>query len=78
LRILTSTKTKIMNNTVKMILLIVGVILVGYGIYTLIAPEASMDLGVVSAEVQDNNDSYITIALGLVAIVLSRVGGKKA
>jgi hypothetical protein len=37
-----------------------------------------MDLGVVSAEVQDNNDSYITIALGLVAIVLSRVGGKKA
>ena len=78
MRILTSTKTKIMNNTVKMILLIVGVILVGYGIYTLIAPEASMDLGVVSAEVQDNYDSYITIALGLVAIVLSRVGGKKA
>jgi len=78
LRILTSTKTKIMNNTVKMILLIVGVILVGYGIYNLIAPEASMDLGVVSAEVQDNNDSYITIALGLVAIVLSRAGGKKA
>jgi nitric oxide reductase large subunit len=78
LRILTSTKTKIMNNTVKMILLIVGVILVGYGIYNLIAPEASMDLGVLSAEVQDNNDSYITIALGLVAIVLSRAGGKKA
>lgn len=78
MRILTSTKTKIMNNTVKLILLIVGVILVGYGIYTLVAPEASMDLGVVSAEVQDNNDSYITIALGLVAIVLSRVGGKKA
>lgn len=78
MRILTSTKTKIMNNTVKMILLIVGVILVGYGIYNLIAPEASMDLGVVSAEVQDNNDSYITIALGLVAIVLIRAGGKKA
>jgi hypothetical protein len=78
LRILTSTKTKIMNQTIKTILLVVGVILVGYGIYTLIAPEASMDLGVVEAEVQDNNDSYITIALGLVAIVLSRVGGKKA
>ncbi len=78
MRILTSTKTKIMNQTIKTILLVVGVILVGYGIYTLIAPEASMDLGVVEAEVQDNNDSYITIALGLVAIVLSRVGGKKA
>jgi hypothetical protein len=67
-----------MNSTVKMILLVVGIILIGYGIYTLIAPEASMDVGPISAEVQDNNDSYITIALGLVAIVLSRVGGKKA
>jgi hypothetical protein len=67
-----------MNSTVKMILLVVGVVLLGYGIYTLIAPEASMDLGVISAEVQDNNDSYITIGLGLVAIVLSRLGGKKA
>ena len=67
-----------MNNSVKLILLVVGVILIVYGIYTLITPEASMDLGVISAEVQDNNDSYITIALGLVAVVLSRVGGKKA
>ena len=67
-----------MNSTVKMILLVVGVVLLCYGIYTLIAPEASMDLGVVSAEVQDNNDSYITIGLGLVAVVLSRLGGKKA
>ena len=67
-----------MNTTIKMILLIVGFVLVGYGVYTLIAPEASIDLGVVSAEVQDNNDSYITIALGMVAIVLSRLGGKKA
>lgn len=67
-----------MNNTIKMILLLVGVILMGYGIYTLIAPEASIDLGVVSAEVQDNNDSYITIAFGIVAVVVSRLGGKKA
>ena len=61
-----------------MILLVIGLALTGYGIYTLIAPEASMDLGIVKAEVQDNNDSYVTIALGLVAIVLSRIGGKKA
>jgi nitric oxide reductase large subunit len=74
----TNDKAKIMNSKVKMILLVVGVLLLGYGIYTLITPEASMDLGVIKAEVQDNNDSYITIALGLVAIVLSRVGGKKA
>ena len=67
-----------MNSIVKMILLVVGVVLLVYGIYTLIAPEASMDLGVISAEVQDNNDSYITIGLGLVAVALSRLGGKKA
>jgi uncharacterized membrane protein YczE len=46
-----------MNSTVKMILLVVGVVLLGYGICTLIAPEASMDVGVISTEVQDNNDS---------------------
>jgi len=67
-----------MNKTIKMISLVIGLALTGYGIYTLIAPEASMDLGIVKAEVQDNNDSYVTIALGLVAIVLSRIGGKKA
>jgi hypothetical protein len=39
-----------MNSIVKMILLVVGVVLLGYGIYTLIAPEASMDLGVISAK----------------------------
>jgi len=67
-----------MNSTVKMILLVVGVVLLGYGIYTMLAPEASVEMGPLSAEVQDNNDSYITIALGLVAIVISRLGGKKA
>lgn len=66
-----------MNNRVKMILLVVGLVLIVYGIYTLISPEASMEVGAISAEVQDDNDSYITIALGLVAVVLSRVGGKK-
>jgi hypothetical protein len=67
-----------MNSTIKTVLLVVGILLIGYGVYTMLAPEASIDLGVVSAEVQDNNDAYITIALGLVAVVLSRVGGKKA
>lgn len=66
-----------MNNRVKMILLVVGLVLIVYGIYTLISPEASMEVGAISAELQDDNDSYITIALGLVAVVLSRVGGKK-
>lgn len=66
-----------MNKTIKMILLVVGIILIGYGIYTMIAPEASIELGGLSMEAQDNNDAYITIVLGIVAIVLSFIAGKK-
>ena len=67
-----------MNKSVKMILLIVGVVLLIYGIYTLIAPEASVGIGDLSIEAQDNTNSYITIALGLASVVLSYLGGKKA
>ncbi len=66
-----------MNKNVKKILLVAGVVLVSYGIYTLIAPEASVSLGSFSVETQDNTGSYITIALGLGAIALSFLGGKK-
>ncbi|NNC49281.1 MAG: hypothetical protein HKO01_01960 [Flaviramulus sp.] len=66
-----------MNKTVKMILLVVGIGLLTYGIYTLIAPEASVSLGGMSMEAQDNSNSYITIALGLGALALSFLGGKK-
>ena len=66
-----------MNKTVKSILLIVGVVLLGYGIYTLIAPEASVSLGGFSVEAQDNTNSYITIGLGIVALAVSFLGGKK-
>lgn len=66
-----------MTKNVKLILLIVGIVLIVYGIYTMIAPEASVSIGGLSVEAQDNTDSYITIALGLVAVVLSYVGGKK-
>lgn len=66
-----------MNKTVKMVLLIVGVVLIAYGIYTLIAPEASVSIGGMSVEAQDNTDAYITIGLGIVAAALSFLGGKK-
>ena len=65
-----------MGKTIKLILLIVGVILVAYGVYTLIAPEASVDLGVVKAEVQDNTNAYVTIVLGLTAIALTLLARK--
>ncbi|MFH4965090.1 hypothetical protein V8G69_08805 [Gaetbulibacter sp. M235] len=66
-----------MNKTVTVILLVVGVVLLGYGIYTLIAPETSFSLGDLSIETQDNTNAYITIALGLVAVALGYIGGKK-
>ena len=65
-----------MNKTVKKVLLVVGIVILGYGIYTLIAPEAALSIGGFSVEAQDNTNSYITIALGLVAVVLSYLGGK--
>ena len=67
-----------MNKTIKKILTVVGIVLVGYGIYTLIAPEASVRVGGLSMEAQDNTDSYITIAFGLVALVIGYLGGKNA
>ena len=67
-----------MNKSVKAILLVVGIVLLAYGIYTMIAPEASVGIGDMSIEAQDNTNSYITIALGLVAVVLSVVAGKKS
>lgn len=66
-----------MNKSVKTILLVVGVILLGYGIYTLIMPEASLDLGILKVEEQDNTNAYITIALGIIALGVSFMGGKK-
>ncbi|MCB0446797.1 MAG: hypothetical protein KDD03_04680 [Gelidibacter sp.] len=66
-----------MNKAVKTILLVVGIVLLVYGIYKLITPEASVDIGIAEFEAQDNKDAYITIGLGLVAVVLSFLGGKK-
>lgn len=66
-----------MNKSVKTILLVVGVILLGYGIYTLIMPEASLDLGILKVEEQDNTNAYVTIALGIIALGVSFMGGKK-
>lgn len=66
-----------MNKTIKTVLLIAGIALLGYGIYTLITPEASLDLGILKVEEQDNTNAYVTIGLGLLALVLGFVGGKR-
>lgn len=66
-----------MNKTIKSVLLIAGILLIGYGVYTMIQPEAQISIGDVNlVKVQDNNDSYITISLGIVAVFLALFKGK--
>ena len=58
-------------------LLIVGIILITYGIYIMVIPETQVSLGDVDlVETQDNTNAYITIGLGIVAVATSLVKGK--
>ena len=67
-----------MNKTIKLILLIAGVGLLGYGIYMLVAPEALVSIGSLDIRAQDNNNAYITIGFGLLVIVIGFITGKKS
>ncbi len=66
-----------MNKMIKTVLMIAGIALLGYGIYILIAPEAKLDIGILEVETQDNKNAYITIGLGLVALLIGFFTGKK-
>ncbi len=67
-----------MNRTIKSILLVVGIILLAYGIYNMVIPETQISVGDLDiVEEQDNTNAYITIAFGLLAVVLSLIKGKK-
>lgn len=67
-----------MNKNIKTVLLVAGIVILGYGIYTLIQPEAQVSIGDVDlVKAQDNTNSYITMAIGIVAIALSSFAGKK-
>ena len=59
-----------MNNTLKFVLLIAGVVLIGYGLYTAITPEVSLDAGPLQVQAQgDNTQSYAMIVLGILALI---------
>jgi len=66
-----------MHKAIQAILLVVGVFLIGYGLYSMITPEASADLGIVEAEIHDNNNAYVNIGFGLAAIVLSLLASRR-
>lgn len=66
-----------MNKTIKTVLLVAGIVLLAYGIYTLVIPETQVSIGDLDLiEAQDNTNAYITIGLGILAVVLSLVKGK--
>lgn len=67
-----------MNKAVKSILTIIGIALLCYGIYTMIAPEASISIGDIGIEAQDNTNAYITIGLGILALAVAFLSGKKS
>ncbi|MGB5666652.1 MAG: hypothetical protein WBM53_07380 [Maribacter sp.] len=68
-----------MNKTIKLILIFVGVLLLGYGIYTLVVPETILSIGSLDVKAKDNNNnSYITIGLGLVALLIGIIGSRKS
>lgn len=59
-----------MKNTLKIVLLVVGFLLVGYGLYTLISPEVSVEAGPLQVEAQeDNSQTYAMIGLGVLALL---------
>ena len=66
-----------MNKSIKMILLAIGVVLIGYGIYTFIAPEAVVSIGSLDVvKTQDNSNAFIAIGLGLVLLIIGIIGTK--
>ncbi|WP_299011277.1 hypothetical protein [uncultured Tenacibaculum sp.] len=67
-----------MSKNFRSIVLIAGIVILAYGVYTLVQPETQVSVGDVDLiKVQDNSNSYITIAVGVIAIALSSFAGKK-
>ncbi len=66
-----------MTKTIKKVLLGVGVLLLVYGIYMVIAPETSVGIGDISIETQDNTNAYLIIAAGIIALIIGLLGKTK-
>tara|TARA_R110000868_G_scaffold28633_2_gene107210 strand:- start:67283 stop:67483 length:201 start_codon:yes stop_codon:yes gene_type:complete len=66
-----------MNNTIKKVLLVIGIALIVYGIYAVIAPEASVGIGDLSIEAQDNSNAYLILGGGVVALIVGLIGKSK-
>ncbi|WP_299010435.1 hypothetical protein [uncultured Tenacibaculum sp.] len=66
-----------MNKTIKLILIVIGVALTLYGVFKIVSPEASVDIGIAEFTEQNNKDAYITLGLGIVVLLVSFFTSKK-
>lgn len=67
-----------MDKRMALILMIVGIILIGYGIYAMVIPETQISIGDLDiVKEQDNKNAYITIWLGIIALLSAFLGRKK-
>lgn len=59
-----------MKNTLKIVLLLLGVLLIGYGLYTILWPEVSPGSGPLKVEGgEDNSQSLAMIGLGILTLL---------
>jgi len=58
-----------MNIFIKAILIIAGLGLLIYGGNELVSPEASIDIGIAEFETQNNTNAYISIGIGIIALL---------
>jgi hypothetical protein len=62
--------TTLLKNVLRTVLLVVGLLLVGYGLYTLVTPDVIMQAGPLKVEAQgDKTQSYAMIGLGILALI---------
>lgn len=69
-----------MKNPLKTTLLLLGIILIGYGLYTVFSPNTIIDAGPIQIKTNDNSfdtQSVIIIALGILSIVGAVFSKKK-
>lgn len=67
-----------MNKSIKLILVVAGTMLLVYGIYIFLAPEALVRIGSLDViKTQNNNNAYLTIGIGLTLLFIGLLGPKR-
>jgi len=67
-----------MQNTLKIVLLIAGIALIGYGLYTVLFPHISLNDGASKIPAKtDNTQSFAMVSLGILTLVCGLAFKKK-